>query len=68
MLPALRDPETVLFNKSRDVPIITSDEKLDILAALHIARATYLRSDSPITPEQKKFIDILSSRVIDRIK
>ncbi|NRH20806.1 hypothetical protein HOO68_02050 [Candidatus Gracilibacteria bacterium] len=68
ILPALRNPKTVLFNKSRDVPPFTEDEKLDILAALHIARAMYLRTTSNITPEQKKFIDILSSRVIDQIQ
>lgn len=28
----------------------------------------YLRTTSNITPEQKKFIDILSSRVIDQIQ
>lgn len=64
-MSALRDPKTVLFNKPRDIPLFTHDEKRDILAALYTMQAKYLRTDSIFTPEQKKFIDILSTRVID---
>lgn len=64
LLPALRDPKTVLFNKSREIPLFSHDEKREILAALYTMQAKYLRSDSTLSREQKQFIDILSSRVI----
>ena len=65
--PALKDQQTLLFEKKRIVPPFTGDEKSEILLALKNSRERFLKN-SNITPEQLSFIDILSSSLIQRFE
>ncbi len=63
--PALRDPETLLLDKSRHIPPFLEDEKYQILSALNILQKKYINSTVPGNTEQAVFIHTLIHRLRD---
>lgn len=53
--PALKDPETIILSKAREVPLFLESEKREILAAL-AELFTRFDSDPVLLYEQKEFI------------
>lgn len=55
IVPALQDPDTLLLQKSREVPVFLESERIEILTALEKYRSEF-ESYNFSDPEQKTFI------------
>lgn len=66
MIPALRNPRTIMLNKPREMPPFSESERQEILLAIGKARDLYLDPSGNFTGEQRKFIDTLSSEIMTR--